>query len=108
MIHFDSAIFVTLIADIPPLLAYILVIEMKNEEDKCLIHGFLIQQSHYERMSQRQQALDICAGPLLEAEIITADYLSAIKTQHEKLGPYYVTALGWPCRMPDQKKEQKD
>ncbi|HHV0852638.1 TPA: PTS sugar transporter subunit IIA, partial [Escherichia coli] len=37
-----------------------------------------------------QQALDICARPLLDAEIITTDYLSAIKTQHEKLGPYYV------------------
>ncbi len=72
--------------------------------------GFLIQQSHYERMSQpRQQALDICARPLLEAEIITTDYLSAIKTQHEKLGPYYVLgALGWQCPMPDQKKVQKD
>ncbi len=55
-----------------------------------------------------QQALDICARPLLEAEIITADYLSAIKTQHEKLGLIMSWLLGWPCRMPDQKKEQKD
>ena len=57
----------------------------------------------------RQQALDICARLLLDAEIITTDYLSAIKTQHEKLEPYYVHGT-WraTCRMPDQKKGQKD
>ncbi|MBW6101130.1 PTS sugar transporter subunit IIA [Escherichia coli] len=55
-----------------------------------------------------QQALDICARPLLDAEIITTDYLSAIKTQHEKLGALLCPRHpGWPCRMPDQKKGAK-
>ena len=52
----------------------------------------------------RQQALDICTRPLLDAEIITTDYLSAIKTQHENWGLIMSSAPGWPCRMPDQKK----
>ncbi|EEU9482526.1 PTS sugar transporter subunit IIA [Escherichia coli] len=51
-----------------------------------------------------QQALDICARPLLDAEIITTDYLSAIKTQHEKLGPYYVLAPG--LAMPHARPEE--
>ncbi len=51
-----------------------------------------------------QQALDICARPLLDAEIITTDYLSAIKTQHEKLEPYYVLAPG--LAMPHARPEE--
>lgn len=54
-----------------------------------------------------QQALDICARPLLEAEIITADYLSAIKTQHEKLGPYYVWLWAGHAACPTRRRSKR-
>ncbi|QST74967.1 PTS sugar transporter subunit IIA [Escherichia albertii] len=51
-----------------------------------------------------QQALDICGKPLLDAGLITTDYLTAIKKQHEKLGPYYVLAPG--LAMPHARPEE--
>ena len=51
-----------------------------------------------------QQALDICGKPLLDAGLITKDYLTAIKKQHEKLGPYYVLAPG--LAMPHARPEE--
>lgn len=50
------------------------------------------------------QALQICAEPLLNRRIITADYLLAIVQQHEQLGPYYVLAPG--LAMPHVRPEQ--
>ncbi|EMM4083226.1 PTS sugar transporter subunit IIA [Shigella flexneri] len=51
-----------------------------------------------------QQALDICGRPLLDAGLITKDYLTAIKKQHEELGPYYVLAPG--LAMPHARPEE--
>lgn len=41
-----------------------------------------------------QQALALSAEPLLKAGVITPEYVQAVITQHEKLGPYYVLAPG--------------
>lgn len=40
------------------------------------------------------QALEICAKPLLDAGVITAEYITAIVQQHHAPGPYYVLAPG--------------
>lgn len=50
------------------------------------------------------QALEFCARPLLAANIITPDYVTAIVTQHHKLGPYYVLAPG--LAMPHARPEE--
>lgn len=50
------------------------------------------------------QALEIAARPLLTAGIITPDYVTAIMTQHRKLGPYYVLAPG--LAMPHARPEE--
>lgn len=50
------------------------------------------------------QALDVCARPLLDTDIITADYVTAIKQQHDRLGPYYVLAPG--LAMPHARPEE--
>ncbi|PLM66276.1 PTS ascorbate transporter subunit IIA, partial [Klebsiella michiganensis] len=34
------------------------------------------------------QALDICARPLLKADVIEPAYVTAIVEQHQRLGPY--------------------
>lgn len=51
-----------------------------------------------------QQALCICAAPLLQANIITEDYVPAIIHSHQKLGPYYVLAPG--LAMPHARPEE--
>ncbi|WP_455425252.1 PTS sugar transporter subunit IIA [Dryocola sp. LX212] len=51
-----------------------------------------------------RQALDVCARPLLDADIITTDYVTAIKQQHGRLGPYYVLAPG--LAMPHARPEE--
>lgn len=51
-----------------------------------------------------QQALDICARPLLEAGVIEPEYVAAIIEQHHKLGPYYVLAPG--LAMPHARPEE--
>lgn len=38
------------------------------------------------------QALEICAKPLLELQVIAPGYVTAIIEQHHTLGPYYVLA----------------
>lgn len=50
------------------------------------------------------QALEICAEALLEARVITPEYVTAIIDQHHKLGPYYVLAPG--LAMPHARPEE--
>jgi PTS system ascorbate-specific IIA component len=50
------------------------------------------------------QALDICARPLLEADVIAPEYVKAITEQHHRLGPYYVLAPG--LAMPHARPEE--
>jgi Phosphotransferase system mannitol/fructose-specific IIA domain (Ntr-type) len=55
-------------------------------------------------VEQWQEALAICARPLLEAGVITPDYISAIVAQHQTLGPYFVLAPG--LAMPHARPEE--
>lgn len=57
-----------------------------------------------ESVTDWPQALEICARPLLEAGIITPDYLTAIIAAHQQLGPYYVLAPG--LAMPHARPEE--
>lgn len=50
------------------------------------------------------QALEICAQPLLDAQTIVPEYITAIIEQHHKLGPYYVLAPG--LAMPHARPEE--
>jgi len=50
------------------------------------------------------QALEICARPLLEMNVIAPEYITAIVEQHQKLGPYYVLAPG--LAMPHARPEE--
>ncbi|KGA99975.1 phosphoenolpyruvate-dependent sugar phosphotransferase system, EIIA 2 family protein [Enterobacteriaceae bacterium ATCC 29904] len=50
------------------------------------------------------QALEICAHPLLEMNVIAPEYITAIVEQHQKLGPYYVLAPG--LAMPHARPEE--
>ena len=50
------------------------------------------------------QALEICARPLLEMNVIAPKYITAIVEQHQKLGPYYVLAPG--LAMPHARPEE--
>lgn len=50
------------------------------------------------------QALEICALPLLEMNVIAPEYITAIVEQHQKLGPYYVLAPG--LAMPHARPEE--
>ncbi|WP_336996173.1 PTS sugar transporter subunit IIA [Leclercia sp. UBA7405] len=50
------------------------------------------------------QALEICARPLLEMNVIAPEYITAIVQQHQKLGPYYVLAPG--LAMPHARPEE--
>ncbi|MFR3707016.1 MAG: PTS sugar transporter subunit IIA [Enterobacter hormaechei] len=45
------------------------------------------------------QALELCAKPLLDLQVIAPEYVTAIIEQHHTLGPYYVLApgLAMPC-----------
>ena len=49
------------------------------------------------------QALEICAKPLLDLQVIAPEYVTAIIQQHHTLGPYYV-----PCRMRGRRRAPKD
>lgn len=57
-----------------------------------------------ERVDDWQQALAICAQPLLDAGVITADYVPAIISQQQALGAYYVLAPG--LAMPHARPEE--
>ncbi|HAU5065325.1 TPA: PTS sugar transporter subunit IIA [Citrobacter amalonaticus] len=57
-----------------------------------------------ESVEDWQQALELCARPLLAAGVITPDYLTAIVAQHHQLGPYYVLAPG--LAMPHARPEE--
>ncbi|BFO30464.1 MULTISPECIES: PTS sugar transporter subunit IIA [Klebsiella] len=57
-----------------------------------------------QKVESWQQALDICARPLLEAGVIEPEYVAAIIEQHRKLGPYYVLAPG--LAMPHARPEE--
>ncbi|MHA0873647.1 PTS sugar transporter subunit IIA [Enterobacter pasteurii] len=50
------------------------------------------------------QALEICAKPLLEMQVISPEYVTAIVAQHHTLGPYYVLAPG--LAMPHARPEE--
>lgn len=54
------------------------------------------------------QALELCAKPLLDLQVIEPEYVTAIIQQHHTLGPYYVLARGWRCRMRGRRKAPKD
>ena len=51
-----------------------------------------------------QQALAICAAPLLESNTIRPEYLTAIVNEHNRLGPYYVLVPG--LAMPHARPEE--
>ncbi|MGK8931955.1 PTS sugar transporter subunit IIA [Pluralibacter gergoviae] len=51
-----------------------------------------------------QQALAICAAPLLESNTIRPEYLTAMVNEHNRLGPYYVLAPG--LAMPHARPEE--
>lgn len=57
-----------------------------------------------EKVASWQEALDVCARPLLQAKIIEPEYVAAIIDQHQKLGPYYVLAPG--LAMPHARPEE--
>ncbi|EPO0168858.1 TPA: PTS sugar transporter subunit IIA [Citrobacter koseri] len=56
------------------------------------------------RVENWPQALEICARPLLDAGVITPEYVTAIVEQHHKLGAYYVLAPG--LAMPHARPEE--
>lgn len=51
-----------------------------------------------------QEALELCAVPLIQADIIRPEYVTAIVQQHQRLGPYYVLAPG--LAMPHARPEE--
>ncbi|WP_061709832.1 PTS sugar transporter subunit IIA [Pseudenterobacter timonensis] len=57
-----------------------------------------------ESMESWPQALERCAGPLLESNVIGPEYVTAIVEQHHRLGPYYVLAPG--LAMPHARPEE--
>lgn len=57
-----------------------------------------------ERVEGWRDAVSISAAPLLQAGAITPDYVEAIFSSHEKLGPYYVIAPG--LAMPHARPEE--
>lgn len=50
------------------------------------------------------QALELCAKPLLNLQVIAPEYVTAIIEQHHRLGPYYVLAPG--LAMPHARPEE--
>ncbi|MBL5925378.1 PTS sugar transporter subunit IIA [Enterobacter asburiae] len=50
------------------------------------------------------QALELCAKPLLDLQVIKPEYVTAIIQQHHTLGPYYVLAPG--LAMPHARPEE--
>ncbi|CAI2491839.1 Ascorbate-specific phosphotransferase enzyme IIA component [Serratia ficaria] len=57
-----------------------------------------------ERVEDWRQAVTLSARPLLQRNIITPDYLTAIFRQHAALGPYFVLAPG--IAMPHARPEE--
>ena len=57
-----------------------------------------------ERVESWQEALTLCAAPLLRSHIITPEYVTAIVNEHRRLGPYYVLAPG--LAMPHARPEE--
>lgn len=57
-----------------------------------------------ETVSDWRQALERCAQPLLNAGVITSDYITTIVAQQQKLGPWYVLAPG--LAMPHARPEE--
>ncbi|QNK08088.1 PTS sugar transporter subunit IIA [Enterobacter sp. JUb54] len=57
-----------------------------------------------QHVDEWQQALEVCARPLLDAGVIVPEYVTAIMEQHDKLGPYYVLAPG--LAMPHARPEE--
>ncbi|MCS3407822.1 PTS sugar transporter subunit IIA [Serratia sp. AKBS12] len=57
-----------------------------------------------QRLDDWQQAVTLSAQPLLQRGIITADYLTAIFSQYQALGPYFVLAPG--IAMPHARPEE--
>lgn len=57
-----------------------------------------------ESVTSWQEALELCAVPLIEADIIRPEYVTAIVQQHQRLGPYYVLAPG--LAMPHARPEE--
>lgn len=57
-----------------------------------------------DEISDWQQALQLCAGPLLKAGVINSDYVPAIIRGHQQIGPYYVLAPG--LAMPHARPEE--
>lgn len=51
-----------------------------------------------------QEAITLCAEPLLKNKTITSDYIKAIFELHKSIGPYYVLAPG--IAMPHARPEQ--
>lgn len=66
-----------------------------------LIDATIMRQA---RVENWPQALEICARPLLDAGVITPEYVTAIVEQHHKLGAYYVLAPG--LAMPHARPEE--
>ena len=50
------------------------------------------------------QALELCAKPLLDMQVIEPEYVTAIIQQHHTLGPYHVLAPG--LAMPHARPEE--
>lgn len=57
-----------------------------------------------DRVESWPEALALCARPLLEMNVITPGYVTAIVQQHHALGPYYVLAPG--LAMPHARPEE--
>lgn len=55
-------------------------------------------------MENWPQALELCAKPLLDMQVIEPEYVTAIIQQHHTLGPYYVLAPG--LAMPHARPEE--
>jgi mannitol/fructose-specific phosphotransferase system IIA component (Ntr-type) len=63
----------------------------------------MIQPSRF-RKALKAGALEICAKPLLDLQVIAPEYVTAIVEQHRTLGPYYVLAPG--LAMPHARPEE--
>jgi len=57
-----------------------------------------------DKVNDWQQALKVCARPLLASGTIADEYVAAIISQHQRLGPYYVLAPG--LAMPHARPEE--
>ncbi|EOZ7524203.1 PTS sugar transporter subunit IIA [Enterobacter quasiroggenkampii] len=58
----------------------------------------------HESVENWPQALELCAKPLLDLQVIEPEYVTAIIQQHHTLGPYYVLAPG--LAMPHARPEE--